>query len=102
MVEYEQGTHFVTLSGEINQCPSEQNTMTQNALLALDQVLSNTWSYLTVFGLRQPVKDGAPGEVDITGSRSTFGPLLGFWVNVMGKGCRPMGLPTFRPTFVNA
>jgi hypothetical protein len=24
-------THFVTLSGEINQCPNEQNTVTQNA-----------------------------------------------------------------------
>jgi hypothetical protein len=28
------------------------------------------------------------GEIDIVGSRSTFGPILGFWVNVMGKGCR--------------
>jgi hypothetical protein len=69
-------------------------------LLALDQVLRNTWSYLTVFGLQQPIKDGAPDESKITGSWSTFGSLLGFWVNVMGKGCQPMGLPTFRPTFV--
>jgi hypothetical protein len=29
-----------------------------------------------------------------------FGSFLGFWDNVMGKGCWPMGLPMFRPTFV--
>jgi hypothetical protein len=67
----------------------------QVALLALDQVLRNTWSYLTIFGHRHPIKDGAPGEAEIRGSRPTFGALLGFWVNVMGKGCRPMGLPMF-------
>jgi len=43
-------------------------------MLALDQVLRNTWSYLTVFGHQHPVKDGALGEAEITGSRSTFGP----------------------------
>jgi hypothetical protein len=69
------------------------------ASLALDQVLRNTWSYLTIFGLRQPVKDGAPGEAEI-GISVHFWALLGFWVNVMGKGCRPVGLPMLRPTFV--
>jgi hypothetical protein len=44
-------------------------------LLALDQVLRNTLSYLTIFGLRNLVKDGVPGEVDITRSWSTFGPF---------------------------
>jgi hypothetical protein len=29
-----------------------------------------------------------------------LGPFLGFWDNVTGKGCRPMGLPMLRPTFV--
>jgi hypothetical protein len=78
----------------------DESQVSVGGLLALEQVLRNTWSYLTIFRLRQPVKDGAPGEVEITESRSTFGPLLGFWVNVMGKGCRPVGLPTLRPTFV--
>jgi hypothetical protein len=45
--------------------------------LALDQVLGNTWSDLTILGLRQPVKDGARCEAEITGSRPTLGP---FWV----------------------
>jgi hypothetical protein len=26
-----------------------------------------------------------------------LGLFLGFWEYVMGKGCRPMGLPMFRP-----
>jgi hypothetical protein len=29
-----------------------------------------------------------------------LGSLLGFGEYVMGKGCRPVGLPTLRPTFV--
>jgi hypothetical protein len=62
-------------------------------LLALDQVLRNTWSYLTIFGIRKPIKDGASGEAEITGYQPTFGGLFGFWVNVMGKGCWPMGYP---------
>jgi hypothetical protein len=66
-------------------------------VLALDQVLWNTWSYLTIFGHQHPVKDGVSGEAEITGSQPTFGSLLGFWVNVLGKGCWPMGLPIFRP-----
>ena len=65
----------------------DESQVSVGGLLALEQVLRNTWSYLTIFGLRQPVKYGAPGEVEIKVSRSTFGPFLGFWVNVMGKGC---------------
>jgi hypothetical protein len=29
-----------------------------------------------------------------------LGPFLGFGEYVMGKGCRPVGLPMLRPTFV--
>jgi hypothetical protein len=29
-----------------------------------------------------------------------LGPFLVFWEYVMGNGCRPMGLPMLRPTFV--
>jgi hypothetical protein len=29
-----------------------------------------------------------------------LGPFWGFWDNVTGKGCRPVGSPTFRPAFV--
>jgi hypothetical protein len=39
-------------------------------LLALDQVLKDTWSYLTILGLRQLAKDGAQRE-----ARKTY-----FWV----------------------
>jgi hypothetical protein len=56
-------------------------------MLSLDQVLRNTWSYLTIVGYQHPVKYGVLGEAEIMGSRPTFGALLGFWVNVMGKGC---------------
>jgi hypothetical protein len=87
-------------TGPLIQLKGQAPEVNKGPLLALDQVLRNIWSHLTVFGLRQPVKYGAPGEVEIMGSRFTFGPLLGFWVNVMGKGCRPVGLPTLRPTFV--
>jgi hypothetical protein len=73
----------------------DESQVSVGGLLALDQVLRNTWSYLTVIGHRHPVKDGAPREAEITGSWPTFGALLGFLVNVMGKGCRPMGLPMF-------
>jgi hypothetical protein len=37
-------------------------------LFPLDQVLRNTCSYLIIFGLQQPVKDGALGEEEITES----------------------------------
>jgi hypothetical protein len=67
-------------------------------MFSLDQVLRNTWSYLTVFGLRQLVKDGVQREAEIVEARPIF--LGPFWVlgyNVMGIGCWPMGLPMFRP-----
>jgi hypothetical protein len=75
----------------------DESRVSVGGLLDLNQVLRNIWSYLTIFGHRHPVKDGVPGEAEITGSQPTFGALLGFWVNVMGKGCQPMGLPMFRP-----
>jgi hypothetical protein len=75
----------------------DESQVSVGGLLALDQVLRNTWSYLTIFGHRHPIKEEAPGEADIIGSQPTFRALLGFWVNVIGKGCWPMGLPMFRP-----
>jgi hypothetical protein len=44
-------------------------------VLALDQVLRNTWSYLTVLGLRQLVKDGVQCEVEIMEARPFLGPF---------------------------
>jgi hypothetical protein len=69
-------------------------------MLALNEVLRLLGHILPFLGLRQPVKDGVLDEVDINGSRPTFRSIFGFWDNVMGKGCRPVGLTTFRPTFV--
>jgi hypothetical protein len=66
-------------------------------LLALDQVLGDTWSCLTILGLRQPVKGGVQEEEEIMGYRTLFGSILGFWDYVTGMGCRPMGLPMLRP-----
>jgi hypothetical protein len=36
-------------------------------------------------------------EAEIMGSRPTFWSFLGFGDYVTGMGCRPMGLPMFRP-----
>jgi hypothetical protein len=47
-------------------------------------------------GLQQPVKGGAQDEAEIAGSQ----PLFGIWEYVTGMGCRPMGLPMFRPIFL--
>jgi hypothetical protein len=44
-----------------------------------DQFLRNTWSYLTILGLRQLVKDGAQREAEIMEARPLFGSFLGFW-----------------------
>jgi hypothetical protein len=52
---------------------------------------------LTYFGLRQSVEGGAQDEAEIMGSRPLFRSFLGFWDYVTGLGCRPMGLPMFRP-----
>jgi hypothetical protein len=43
------------------------------------------------------VKGGVQGEAKITGSRPLFREILGLGFYVMGMGCRPMGLPMFRP-----
>jgi hypothetical protein len=40
-----------------------------------DQVLRNTWSYLTIFGTSTVVKDGVQCEAEIVEAR----PLVGFW-----------------------
>jgi hypothetical protein len=37
------------------------------------------------------IEYGVPDEVEIAESRPTFGSFLGFWDNVTGMGCRPMG-----------
>jgi hypothetical protein len=66
-------------------------------LLALDQVLEHLVIFDRFWDFDTLLKMERQDEAEITGSQSTFGPFLGFWVNVMGKGCRPVGLPTFRP-----
>jgi hypothetical protein len=43
------------------------------------------------------VEGGAQVEAEIAGSRPLFREVFGFRVYVMGMGCRPMGLPMFRP-----
>jgi hypothetical protein len=53
-----------------------------------------------VLGHRQVVEGGAQDKAEIAGSRP---PFRDFWVwgaYVMGMGCRPMGLPMFRPDFL--
>jgi len=51
--------------------------------------------YLVIFdhflGLRQLVEDEAPDEAEIAKYQPNFGSFFGFWDNVMGMGCRPMG-----------
>jgi hypothetical protein len=69
-------------------------------LLALDQVLRNTWSYLTIFGTSMPYRRKCARRSRDHGISAHFGSFLGFWDNVMGKGYWPVGLPTLRPTFV--
>jgi hypothetical protein len=66
-------------------------------LLALDQVLGALCHILPFLVLRQPVEYGALDEAKIAESRPTFDSLFGFWEYVMGKGCRPVGLPMLRP-----
>jgi hypothetical protein len=39
--------------------------------------------------------------VEIREERPIFGSLLRFWIDVKGKGCRPVGLPTLRPILVS-
>jgi hypothetical protein len=43
------------------------------------------------------VEGGAQVEVEIVGSWPLFRAFFGIRVYVMGIGCRPMGLPMFRP-----
>jgi hypothetical protein len=66
-------------------------------VLALDQVLREHWSCLTIFGTSTGwSKMKHPGKAEIMGSHLFCG-FLGFRVYVTGMGCRPMGLPMFRP-----
>jgi hypothetical protein len=46
------------------------------------------------------VEDGAPRRSRRSRDLTHFVGFLGFRVYVMGMGCRPMGLPMFRPLFV--
>jgi hypothetical protein len=57
----------------------DESQVSVGGLLALDQVLRNTWSYLTIFGLRQLVKDGAQREAEIVEARPLSWVLFGFW-----------------------
>jgi hypothetical protein len=68
-------------------------------LLALDQVLKSTWSYLTIFGTMTACQGWSTTQSEIKEARPIFGFILRFWVDVMGKGCRPVGLPMLRPIF---
>jgi len=58
------------------------------------RILGHIWPLL---GLRQLAKEGAQREVESKEARPVFGSILGFWVDVMGKECWPVGLPTLRP-----
>jgi hypothetical protein len=44
----------------------DESQVSVGGLLALDQVLKYTWSYLTILGLRQLAKDGAQREASKT------------------------------------
>jgi hypothetical protein len=66
-------------------------------LLALDQVLGDPWSCLTYFGTSTACQRWSTRR---SRDHGISGPFLGpFWDlgYVMGMGCRPMGLPMFRP-----
>jgi hypothetical protein len=53
----------------------DESQVSVGGLLALDQVLKNTWLYLTILELRQLVRDGAQREAEIKGARPIFGSL---------------------------
>jgi hypothetical protein len=66
--------------------------------LALDQVLENLGRMFDHFwDFDMLVEDEHPGEVEIMRSRPLLRDFCGIRVYVTGMGCRPMGLPMFRP-----
>ena len=58
------------------------------------RVLGCIWPIL---GLRQLAKEEVQHEAKNKEARPILRSILGFWVDVMGKGFRPVGLPMFRP-----
>ena len=75
----------------------DESQVSVGGLLALDQVLGNTWSCSTIFGTLTTIEGGAPYGENIMGSWPTFWSIFGFWEYVTGMGCQPMGLAMFRP-----
>jgi hypothetical protein len=70
----------------------DESQVSVGGLLALDQVLGEPWSCLTIFGTSTGwSKTEHPGEAEIA-DLSLFVGFLGFRVYVTGMGCRPMGL----------
>jgi hypothetical protein len=65
--------------------------------LALDQVLGDPWSSLTYFGTSTTCQRWSARRSKYRGISTPFWVLFGIWEYVMGMGCRPMGLPMFRP-----
>jgi hypothetical protein len=49
-----------------------------------------------LLGLRQLAKEGVQCKAENREVIPILVSILGFWVDVMGKGCRPVGLPMFR------
>jgi hypothetical protein len=56
----------------------DESQVSVGGLLALDQVLEDSWSSLTYFGLSHPVEGQAKDEAEIMGSQPCFGSFLGF------------------------
>ena len=56
----------------------DESQVSVGGMLALDQVLGDSWSCRPILGLRQPVEDGAQDEAEITGSWPILVPFLGF------------------------
>jgi hypothetical protein len=65
-------------------------------LLSLDQV----WEFLGHVDLFWDFESMSKEEHKTKQRSRDLGPFLGFWDNVTGNGCQPMGLPMLRPTFV--
>jgi hypothetical protein len=71
--------------------------MVNHILLALDQVLENLGHALTIFGTSTGWSKAEHKAKRISWDLSHFLGHFGFRVYVTGMGCRPMGLPMFRP-----
>jgi hypothetical protein len=75
----------------------DESQVSVGGLLALDQVLGDPWSSLTYFGTSTACRRRSARRSRYRGISAPFWVLFGIWDYVMGMGCRPMGLPMFRP-----